>query len=297
LTGTARLVAIVLLAAAGAGAWLMIPLSASDPAKDIARQQQDAAEAEAARHQAAEEEQSRERAETEARAKAEREAAEAEQARRQAADAERAAARAAEEALALTTLDRRRAEVALTALGAGALDIDGAFGPQAREAIAAWQKAHDGAATGFLSAAQMQALLDQAGPAVARFDDEQRQLAEERRRVARLAADGVWRGTMLCSASRFDAELAIPLQMTVTGGTGTWIRPGATPENGSLQSVSLDADDGRVIVSRRYVPSNLPGVVQTATMQARHEGNSIAGAGVEDNGGGRACNISLTRAQ
>jgi hypothetical protein len=52
--------------------------------------------------------------------------------------------------------------------------------------ISAWQKARKLSATGFLTAAQQRALLGEAAPAVAKFDDEQRKAADEAR--ARAAA-------------------------------------------------------------------------------------------------------------
>jgi hypothetical protein len=84
--------------------------------------------------------------------------------------------------------------------------------------------------------------------------------------------------------------------MTVSGGSGTWNRPGSGPGTGGIQSISLQISGAQVAVSRVYVPNNQPGTHQTGRMSARFEGNSINGAGEERGGGGRTCNISLTRA-
>ena len=118
---------------------------------------------EAARRQAAEE----------AARKAEADAAE----RLKAAEADRSGAEAAEAALRLGTADRQRIQVALTALGYPTTRSDGVFGPRTREMIAAWQKKVGRAATGYLTADAQAALLRDAGPAVARWDEEQRATA------------------------------------------------------------------------------------------------------------------------
>jgi peptidoglycan hydrolase-like protein with peptidoglycan-binding domain len=76
--------------------------------------------------------------------------------------------------------------VALTAIGFDTRGADGVFGPRSREMISAWQQARKLSATGFLTTAQQRALLGEAAPAVAKFDDEQRKAADEAR--ARAAA-------------------------------------------------------------------------------------------------------------
>ena len=124
------------------------------------------------------------KADAEAKAKAEAEAqarAEAE-AKRKAdadakakADAEAAAqktAEAAETALKLSQLDRQRIQVALTSLGFDTNGFDGVLGPRSREMISGWQRARNQPVTGFLTAAQQQALLSEAAPAVAKYDDD-----------------------------------------------------------------------------------------------------------------------------
>ena len=126
----------------------------------------------------------RQKAEAEAQQKAEAEAkrkadAEAKQKAdaeaKQKADAEAAAlkaAEAAETALRLSQLDRQRLQVALTSLGFDTQGADGVFGPRSREMILGWQKARNQPATGFLTAAQQQALFSEAAPALAKYDDD-----------------------------------------------------------------------------------------------------------------------------
>ena len=55
--------------------------------------------------------------------------------------------------------------------------------PRTREMIAAWQKTHNDPPTGYLTGAQNQALLRDAAPAVARFDEEQKKLDEARKKA------------------------------------------------------------------------------------------------------------------
>jgi serine/threonine protein kinase len=76
------------------------------------------------------------------------------------ADATPPSPEATETALNLSATDRRRIQVALTAQGFDTRGTDGAFGPRSREMITAWQQAHKHPATGYLTAAQSQALRD-----------------------------------------------------------------------------------------------------------------------------------------
>jgi peptidoglycan hydrolase-like protein with peptidoglycan-binding domain len=77
--------------------------------------------------------------------------------------------------------------VALTSLGFDTHGADGVFGPRSREMITDWQRARNQPATGFLIAAQQQALLSEAAPALSKYDDEQKK-AEEARRKEEAAA-------------------------------------------------------------------------------------------------------------
>jgi hypothetical protein len=202
-----------------------------------------------------------------------------------------------------------------------------------RELIAAWQKTHNDPPTGHLTGAQNQALLRDAAPAVSRFDEEQKTLDEAKKKAdedkakaeaANRAAppppqaatappaapapnsaaaatpksgpDGTWKGTMQCTPSRHGGEFLFHLLINVSGGTGTWVRPGSGPATGGVQSVSIRVNGRDVVVSRVYVPANQPGVQQTATLRAQFDGASaISGGGPEHNSGGRTCQIVLTR--
>jgi len=133
--------------------------------------------AEAEARQKAEEE-ARQKAALEAQQKAEAEARQKAAAEaKQKADAEAAAQKLAETteaALKFTPADRQRIQVALTSLGFDTLGNDGIFGPRSREMISNWQRARNQPTTGYLTAAQQQALLGEAAPAVAKYDEEQK---------------------------------------------------------------------------------------------------------------------------
>jgi len=130
------------------------------------------AEAEA---RAAAEENARRQATEEARRKAEEEARRVADARPPKSDAEsRQQAEAVEAALRLSEPDRKRVQVALTSLGQDVRSTSGTFGPRTRAMIAAWQKKQGLPETGYLTAAQLATLQQQAAPALARYDDAQR---------------------------------------------------------------------------------------------------------------------------
>jgi hypothetical protein len=296
------------------------------------------ADQEAAQRKQAEEAAQRKQAEEEAQRKAEAEAAEKkrqEDEARQKDEAAKKAAEAGESGLRLTMLDRQHAQIALTALGFATGSTNGTFASRTREAIAAWQKSRNEPTTGYLTGAQNQALLRDAAPAIARFDEEQKKLEEARKKAEedkakaeaaaktpapaaappppapapaapsvaavapRSGPDGQWAGTYHCSPSRVGgAEFTTRFQITLSNGAGTWVRPGS--ESGTMvgnQSLSIRVTGAHVVVSRVYTPGNRVGVFQTATMSARFEGNSITGSGPEHNSGGRTCDIALTRAQ
>ncbi|MBV8186071.1 MAG: protein kinase [Alphaproteobacteria bacterium] len=144
------------------------------------------AEADAAKAKA-EAEARKAEAQAQAQAEAKKKAdAEAEQKQLDSA-AQKVAAEAAETALKLAATDRMHIQVALTSLGFDTHGADGTFGPRTREMIQGWQQAHGQPATGFVTAAQQQALLAEAAPALAKYDEEQKKAAEAAAR-ARAAA-------------------------------------------------------------------------------------------------------------
>jgi hypothetical protein len=120
------------------------------------------------------------RVEEEAKQKADADAA----AKRKAEEDERKALEAAEAALQLGKVDRQHIQVALVALGFDLSLLDGTLDRGSRDTIAAWQKARNHPATGFLTGPQYQALMQEAAPAVSIFDDEQKKIEEERKKAA-----------------------------------------------------------------------------------------------------------------
>jgi len=97
--------------------------------------------------------------------------------------ARKAAAETAETALQLTSADRQRLQVALTVLGFDTRGSDGVFGPRSREMIASWQRAHSQPDTGFLSAAQPEALLRDASLETARKPADQQPVIIKRQKA------------------------------------------------------------------------------------------------------------------
>src|SRR5882757_2971678 len=130
------------------------------------------------------------KADAEAKQKADDEAkqradAEARQKAEAAADAaaRKAAAETAETALQLTSADRQRLQMALTVLGFDTRGSDGVFGPRSREMIASWQRARSQPDTGFLSAAQPEALLRDASIETARKPADQQPVITKRQKA------------------------------------------------------------------------------------------------------------------
>src|SRR5882757_3843318 len=97
--------------------------------------------------------------------------------------AQKAAAETAETALQLTSADRQRLQMALTVLGFDTRGSDGVFSPRSREMIASWQRARSQPDTGFLSAAQPEALLRDASIETARKPADQQPVITKRQKA------------------------------------------------------------------------------------------------------------------
>jgi serine/threonine protein kinase/peptidoglycan hydrolase-like protein with peptidoglycan-binding domain len=260
------------------------------------------------------------------------------QAEREKADAEakaKAEAETAEKGLRLESADRERLQVALTSLGFDTRGSDGLFGTRSREMIAAWQKKAGAPATGFLTAAQRQALLKEAAAALSKYDEqklaEEQKKAEERKKaedeakarasaaaapgpsqpnVARAAPagpaappDGLWRGTYSC------------LQSTLPGSTAALQRnPEFTASldmqlangSGSWKSSSPTSSNGftqEIRVSAGPTGSAVTRIHSgqsymggnQAGLSGQYDGNAIRASGSEK-GTGRYCTFVLTRA-
>src|SRR6266851_4450333 len=129
----------------------------------------------------------KQKADAEAKLKADAEAKQkADDEAKQRADADarqKAAAETAETALQLTSADRQRLQMALTVLGFDTRGSDGVFGPRSREMIASWQRARSQPDTGFLSAAQPEALLREASTETARRPVDQQPVIIKRQKA------------------------------------------------------------------------------------------------------------------
>jgi len=214
-------------------------------------------------------------------------------------------AEAGERALRLEAVDRERLQVALTSLGFDTRGRDGVLGPRSREMIAAWQKARKHPETGFLTAAQQQALLKEAAPAVGKFDDELKQAAEDKRLAAEArprppvatpaaattaAADGLWRGTYTCAPAR---TVSLDLEVRLANGVGYWPAPYTGPANNSTVGIRVSVDKDRVTAVRTRVESS---VVSAGELSGVLDGNSIRATGSEYGAVvGRLCTLALTR--
>jgi hypothetical protein len=198
----------------------------------LAKAQAERAAAEQAARQTAAEE-ARRKAEADARTRADAEARAREQAEKEKVEAQAKAqaeadARAAEQGLRLAPIDRQRLQVALTALGFNTGGNDGTFGQRTRQMIANWQKSRNEPETGYLNAAQQQALLRDATAAVARFDDDQKKAEEEKKRKAEEEA----------KAKAAPAAPAPPSPATV-------VPPAQTAAVAPAPSVAANPHDGR----------------------------------------------------
>ena len=126
----------------------------------------------------------------------------------QAVDAPRPPGEADEAALHLGSTERQRIQVALTSLGFDTHGSDGALGPRSREMIAAWQRARNHPATGYLNAGEAQALLREAQPALQRFDEEQKRKAATPPAVS----DGIYVGSLSSSTTGGGQAALRPMQ-------------------------------------------------------------------------------------
>jgi serine/threonine protein kinase len=207
-----------------------------------AKQQADEALAKAQAERRKAEEEARLKAEAEARQmadatakqKADAEAAEAAAAKaaQQASEAaDKKAAEVAEAVLKLAPVDRQRLQAALTSLGFDTRGTDGAFGPRSREMIAGWQKARNQPPTGYVNAAQQQALLREGAAAVGKFDDEQKKLEDKKADEAKKKAEDEAKNKAKAAAAAPAAAGAAPAATAAPGA------PAAAPAGGGFDGV------------------------------------------------------------
>lgn len=152
------------------------------------------------------------------------------------------AAREGEEALKLVPADRQRIQVILSSLGYDTRGSDGTFGERSREMIAAWQKAKGHVATGYLTAAQVPALLREA-PAAAPAARSPGRAAPSLPPAKQVGAfDGVYGGGMTTSGFG-QASGVVTAELSIAGGLliGRITQPGCGTSSLSL-TVSPNGD-------------------------------------------------------
>ena len=196
------------------------------------------------------------------------------------AEAERKSAEAAESALRLSVTDRQRTQVALTSLGFDTRGSDGAFGPRSREMIAAYQKARNQSATGFLTGAQNQALLRDAASALQKYDDEQKRKKEEdekkKAEEAKRKADDDAKAKDALAASSSSASLAPSSPKTAPPPTTA---PSA-PAGGAFDGVY----SGAITTSSRQLTIKITGTSGTGTFSHQSCGSTSFGFQVSPSG-------------
>jgi serine/threonine protein kinase len=169
-------------------------------------------------------------------------------------------AEAAEAALNLSTTDRRRIQIALSAQGFDTRGTDGAFGPRSREMIAAWQQAQKHPATGYLTAAESQALRDASPPSP--------------RPANAPAGGGFFVGSLSGSATGGGAAPLAPMEadLRLAGGqlTGRIVHPAC----GSLP-VSLTVDAAGTVSGSLRLPEAAGCTTNAASASGRLSSGSL----------------------
>jgi serine/threonine protein kinase len=173
-------------------------------------------------------------------------------------------AEAVEAALNLSTSDRRRIQIALTAQGFDTRGTDGTLGPRSREMITAWQQAQKHPATGYLTAAESQALRDASPPARSAAD----------RPASAPAGGGFFVGSLSGSATGGGAAPMAPMEadLRLAGGqlTGRIVHPVC----GSLP-VSLMVDAAGTVSGSLRLPEAAGCTTNAASASGRLAGSSL----------------------
>jgi serine/threonine protein kinase len=173
-------------------------------------------------------------------------------------------AEAAEAALTLSTEDRRRIQLALTAQGFDTRGTDGSFGPRSREMIAAWQQAQKHPATGYLTAAESQALRDASPPSRSAVD----------RPAAPTAAGGFFAGSLSGSATGGGAAPLAPMEVDLRLAGHQLIGRIVHPTCGSLP-VSLMVDSAGTVSGSLRLPEAAGCTTNTASASGRAAGSTL----------------------
>jgi len=173
-------------------------------------------------------------------------------------------AEAAEAALTLSAEDRRRIQLALTAQGFDTRGTDGTFGPRSREMIAAWQQAQKHPATGYLTAAESQALRDASPPSRTAAD----------RPAAATAGSGFFAGSLSGAATGGGAAPLAPMEVDLRLAGRQLIGRIVHPTCGSLP-VSLVVDSAGTVSGSLRLPEAAGCTSNTASASGRVAGSTL----------------------
>ena len=109
--------------------------------------------------------------------------------------------------------------------------------------------------------------------------------------------DGLWRGTFKCDAAvggtAYSPEFAVPIEMHLADGKGTWKNSSPNAGNGYTQEMRISVEGNQVQLSRFQITNvgSAPG-----SISGTYDGNTIAAAGREKTVGNRQCTLTLRRA-
>jgi serine/threonine protein kinase len=173
-------------------------------------------------------------------------------------------AQAAEAALTLSTEDRRRIQLALTAQGFDTRGTDGTLGPRSREMIAAWQQAQKHPSTGYLTAAESQALRA-ASPAPRSAAD---------RPAGVPAAGGFFVGSLSGSATGGGASPLAPVEVDLRVAGHQLVGRIVHPTCGSLP-ISLAVDAAGTVSGNLRLPEAAACTNNAASASGRVAGTAL----------------------
>ena len=171
----------------------------------------------------------------------------------------------------------------LTSLGYDTRGSDGTFGQRSREMIAAWQKAKGHSATGFLTAAQVPALLRDAPPGGR--PSASQTAASPAARTGTGAYDGVYGGG-LSSSGFAGASGIVTAEVSIAGGQliGRVTQPGCGTSAVSL-TVSSNGEisgSGRIYENRDCSMAGFTATGKAAgdqlTIELRTPGGAVRGS-------------------
>jgi hypothetical protein len=156
-------------------------------------------------------------------------------------------------------------------LGFDSHGSDGSFGPRSREAISAWQKSRGQSSTGYLTAAQTEALLREAQPALQRIDQEKRRAAAA---PTQGVADGTYVGSLSASALGGGQAALRPVQAELRLA-GQQLTGRLMHSDCGVVPVSFTVDPSGAISGRMRIPEANGCPLNQASASGRVGGGSL----------------------